>query len=149
MTDKTKPVYKVKKKNPGGRPSKYRPAFHPKQSKKWLSEGGTKKGCAAQFGISYSQYCEWQNKYPEFGEANKDGVAVMEKTIVGSMFKSANGFVAENGQEYAPNTTAGIFLLKNINPQDWRDRREVVADVKVSDLSEDEINKRIKSLLDD
>ena len=132
-----------------GRPSGFDPNFHPAQAKKWLSEGGTKAGCAAAFGISHETYCQWQNKYADFAEANKQGVAVMEKTIVGSMFKSANGYVSEDGKEFAPNITAGIFLLKNINPNDWRDRREVVSEVKITDLSEEELNKKLKALLAD
>ena len=97
--------------------------------------------------MGYTPLFEWENRYTEFAHALKEGCDVADNAVVSALYKSACGFTGEDGKYYPPNITACIFWLKIRNPQEWRDRREVKAYVKVSDLSEEEIEKQIKALL--
>ena len=138
-----------KKLSKAGQPTSYDPLVHPREAHARLSAGSTKTGVAAAFGISYPTFLNWQEKHPEFFNAVKTGAFVMEETVVNSLYKAAAGYTDPDGKHYPPNPTSAIFLLKNINPNDWRDRKEVVADVKISELSEEEINARLMALIND
>ena len=137
------------KKSNRGRKSSYNPDLHPIKAKEWLAAGNTKASIAHAFGISTETFYQWANKYSDFADALKTGTKLQENKLVNAMFTSATGFVDGEGKEYAPNTTAGIFLLKNINPNDWRDRRDVVAEVSVEDKSKSDKLDEVLALLRD
>lgn len=132
-----------------GRRSKYDPNYHPKKAEEILKKGCTKAAVAQAFGVHHSTILDWQDKHSEFSEAIKEGQKVADDAVVSALYKSACGFVGGDGKEFAPNVTSAIFWLKNRNPNRWRDKREVVSEVKVSELSEEEIMDRIKELLGD
>lgn len=111
----------------------------------WARDGLTDEDIAHNIGISRSTLKEWKKKIPAISatlNTNKAiadirvenalfkkaiGCTVMEKVI--SKIKNPDGTVTETERtverELPPDTTAGIFWLKNRKPKDWRDKQEV------------------------
>lgn len=107
----------------------------------WAMSGLTDEQIADNLGIAASTIYEYKKKYPEFSEALKKGKDIADAQVVNALFKTATGFTyyediatatgeVVQAQRYAkPNTTAQIFWLKNRQPDIWRDKTEVKADV--------------------
>ena len=111
----------------------------------WARDGLTDEDIAHNIGISRSTLKEWKKKIPAISatlNTNKAiadirvenvlykkaiGCTVKEKVI--SKIKNPDGTVTETERiverEQPPDTTAGIFWLKNRKPKDWRDKQEV------------------------
>ena len=132
-----------------GRHALYDPDIHPQKAKEFMEKGATKEGLAAAFGIATGTIYEWINKYPELAEAVKEGTNIADEAIVGALYKSAYGFIGPDGKYYPPNQTAQVFWLKNRKTMQFRDKREIDAEVNVNDLSRDDKLERILSYLKD
>jgi hypothetical protein len=116
----------------------------------WSRQGLNDDQIAKNLGIGCTSLYDYKNKYPEFADAIKRGKEVAIEEVENALYKTALGFYYEeeeltkSGQvvvlkKYAkPNTTAQIFFLKNKKPEDWRDKREVQADVVTSVVFEGE-----------
>lgn len=70
---------------------------------------------AGEIGVARSTVNEWMDNYPEFSEAVKVGKAKRTLALESSMLKAENG----------PKVTARIFALKNADPEEWRDKKEL------------------------
>lgn len=79
------------------------------------AQGLTNEQIALCLEIAESTFYKWKDEKSEFSEAVKSGKAKGIGTITNSLFQSAKG----------GNITAQIFYLKNRQPDEWRDRREV------------------------
>ncbi len=158
-------------KNKGGRPTKYKEEYN-EQVLKLSLLGATDVEMADFFDISKSTFNEWKKKYPKFSDSIKKGKDEADIAIVASLFQKAKGFTkkvkkavklreSETGvgskekvvmvdeeQYYAPDTTAIIFWLKNRQPDKWRDKKELKADVTNTsvDIDEDKL-KQIEQIL--
>ncbi len=126
-----------------GRKSTYDTIIVPRieEIKEWLQQGKTDKECAKMLGITPRTFSKHKNSISSFSSIIKNERQPKVEEIENSMFDSAIGFTKkvqkamklktveyENGKrlretekiEYyteevyiPPNTTAGIFLLKN------------------------------------
>jgi DNA-binding CsgD family transcriptional regulator len=126
-----------------GRKSTYDTVIVPRieEIKEWLQQGKTDKECAKMLGITPRTFSKHKNSISSFSSIIKKERQPKVEEIENSMFESAIGFTKtvkkamkvktveyENGKrlletekiEYydeeiyiPPNTTAGIFLLKN------------------------------------
>ncbi len=119
----------------------------------WAMSGLTDEQIADNLGVAASTLYEYKKKYPEFSEALKKGKDIADAQVVNALFKLATGFsyseetttaIGEvvSVQRYSkPNTTAAIFWVKNRQPDKWRDKTEIKADVSqtVVFTGEDEI----------
>lgn len=102
--------------------------------------GATECQLAAMLGIAVSTLSEWKASNAEFSDALKEGKAIADAEVAGSLFRRAVGFTGPDGVYQAPNVTAQIFWLKNRQPSEWRDvhRAEITTtDVKPLALSEE------------
>ena len=135
-----------------GRPSKYKEEYN-EQAYKLCLLGATDAKLADFFDIAESTLYEWKLEYPEFSEALKKGKVIADATIAEGLYNRAKGAVinvqqaiklkdsqfnsegrkiseeerievVDLIQEVPPDTAAGIFWLKNRNPEMWRDKRE-------------------------
>jgi DNA-binding XRE family transcriptional regulator len=98
---------------PGGRPSKYDPAFC-EQVIACLAKGHSVTAFAGEIGVSRATIFNWANENPEFLDALKTGQALATKfweQILVDVAKEAKG-----------NATAAIFGLKNRASEDWSDK---------------------------
>lgn len=137
--------------------------------KGWARDGLTNDQIAKNIGVHISTFCEWQNKYPEFSNAIKDGKAPVDTEVENALLKSALGYyvtvrkpiklktkrqlagkgtIEEERIEYAeeqiyiqPQVVAQLFWLKNRKPAQWREKP--VPDVVQVDSPVDEITRLI------
>lgn len=155
-----------------GRPSKYSPAYC-EQVEKLCKLGATDKEIADFFCIAESTLNLWKLEHKVFSESIKRGKVLADANVADRLYQRAMGFehdseeikVVSDGQGegssvvrvpirkvYAPDTTAGIFWLKNRQPAKWRDKVEVDStnlNLNSEPLTKDEIKEISKILEDD
>lgn len=118
-----------------GRPSSYKPEFATLATKLCLL-GATDKEMAQAFEVSEQTLNAWKQEFPEFLEALKDGKERADATVGERLYQRATGYshpdvhisqyeghviVTPIIKHYPPDTTACIFWLKNRDPDNWRD----------------------------
>ena len=111
----------------------------------WARNGLTDEDIAKNIGISCSTRYDWKSKHPEISEALNINKAIADIVVENALYKKALGCTVketikstiknpdgtvtettiEKERELPPDTTAGIFWLKNRKPKDWRDKQEV------------------------
>lgn len=134
--------------------------------------GATDAEIAEAIGVHEATIYEWKNKFPKFSEAIKRGKIPADCEVANALFTKATGsewveeqaikvksVKYENGKRVSedervevvevtrrapPDTTAGIFWLKNRRSQDWRDKRDIEV---TPSRTEEEIDADIRSLL--
>lgn len=128
-----------------GRPTLYRPEYA-EQAYKLCLLGATDKELSDFFGVSESTLNLWKIEHQEFSESLKAGKEIADANVASRLYERAMGYqhpedkiFNENGvplivptiKHYPPDSTAGIFWLKNRRKNEWRDRQEldVSADV--------------------
>lgn len=144
------------------RPTKYK-AEYVKTARALAKLGATNQEMAEAFGVSLSTFNLWKVQHKAFSDAIKVGKDIADERVVDALYNRAMGYshpctdirvidgkIVETPmiKYYPPDTAAMIFWLKNRRPQDWRDKQEVEhsGEIKYSDLSDDEIERRIASL---
>ncbi len=139
------------KKHPGGRPTKYKPAFA-EQVYKLALEGYTDKNIADFYKVREQTVNNWKNAHPEFFESLKRGKDDYDSNVIEkSLAKRAAGYqytettktITEKGKkviikevvkEVAPDPTSMIFWLKNRSPDRWRDKQSIELGVRLEDV---------------
>lgn len=170
MSDKTK---KTKK---GGRPTSYKESYV-ELAYNYCLLGATDVELASFFGVAESTINKWKKDYQEFSESIKKGKVQADATVARSLFDRACGAkiktqqafkvknvswlgdkrvesetieIIELEQEQAPDTTAGIFWLKNRFPKTWRDKQvtehEGAINVRTEPLTKEQLAKRLAQL---
>ncbi len=122
-----------------GRPTTYRTEYV-RQAEKLCKLGATDHEIAEFFGIHEATLYRWKHQHPDFCEAIKVGKGPANERVVSSLYRRAIGYsydavklffddgkVIEHEvvEHVPPNVTAGIFWLKNREPETWRDKREL------------------------
>lgn len=123
---------------PAGRPSDYDPENTPRQAKKACLMGATDADLADFFGVSETTINNWKLAHPKFLESIKEGKQQADADVAKSLFERATGYshpedkifndggkpmIVPTVKHYPPDTTAGIFWLKNRQSDKWRDRK--------------------------
>lgn len=118
----------------------------------WARDGLTDAQIADKMGIAAGTLYAYQNDHPEILDALKRGKAPVDTEVENALLKRARGgfevketrierwtdkdgkliseHTVEIMKEVPPDTTAQIFWLKNRKPEEWREKREIVAEVK-------------------
>lgn len=125
--------------------------------KKWLDSGLHDQQIAANMNVSRKALCEWKQKYPTLRTMFLTARRASVHEVVNALYRSALGFhekeqVIDNkgkkqivNKYYPPNTAAGIFLVKNWAPQEYKDKWDVDMEVKqenpMSNLTTEELRK--------
>lgn len=140
----------------------YKPEY-PEQARKLCLLGATDIELAEFFGIGASTLTVWKKRHTEFRQALVMGKKVADAEVANKLYCRALGyshpetlvkivkgevFKIEVIKHYAPDTTAGIFWLKNRSRQLWRDKQEYEHSgaVLVSDLSDEQLDAKIEEL---
>jgi len=97
-----------------GRPTKFKPAYC-NEVINTMATGLSLTAFAGEIGVARSTINEWIDNFPEFSEAVR--VAKAKRTLA-----LERGML---GAESGPAVTARMFALKNADPDEWRDKREV------------------------
>lgn len=125
---------------PAGRPTDFKPEYV-EQAEKLAYLGATDMEIADFFDVDVRTIYSWKNSHPEFLQALKVGKETADNRVKRSLFQRAVGFehdavkifcdkdgkiIEAPFREYVvPDTTAGIFWLKNRLPDEFRDKSEV------------------------
>lgn len=124
---------------PAGRPTDYRPEFA-EQAEKLCKLAATDIEVADFFGVDVRTIYRWKEAHPEFCHALKTGKDLADERVERSLFARATGYEHDevdirvvNGEiiqtpirkYYPPDTTAGIFWLKNRRKEQWREVKAV------------------------
>ena len=76
-------------KGPGGRPTKYKPDYHPQKARELAEQGLIDKQIADFFGIDESTLYNWKREYLEFFQAVEEGKQPQLKEIEEAAYKAA------------------------------------------------------------
>lgn len=121
-----------------GRPSKYKPDYA-EQAIKLCMLGMTDAEMASFFEVSESTLNLWKEVHPEFSESIKKGKEAADADVASRLYHRAMGYdhpeddirvvsgeivITQTIKHYPPDTTAGIFWLKNRQRDKWRDKVE-------------------------
>ncbi len=165
-----------------GRPPRYNNQFSPKLAELLARLGYTDKEAAAYMGIAECTYTRWKQKHSELRTSIKKGKAHTQNQIEHALYKNAIGYnyietkieyemeKDKNGKEkkvkkkiiehhkHQPGIVlAEIFSLKNIDPEKWRDRKDINVkgsmnvrnfDIKLSPEDEKAYKDRIADFLE-
>lgn len=145
-----------------GRKSSFKDEYI-EQSLKLSLLGATDKEMADFFGVSEQTLNTWKKKHPEFLESLKKGKAMADANVASRLYNRAIGyscratkFATNEGkitdkvdyvEHYPPDTTAAIFWLKNRQPEKWRDRKEIDANVNLSDELESMSDEQLENII--
>lgn len=127
-----------------GRPTDYKPKFC-REAAKLCELGATDVELADFFEVDVRTIYRWQAANKEFSQSLRTGKDAADNRVERSLYHKAVGYKHDavkifmpSGAEkpvYAPyvehvppDTTAGIFWLKNRRRNDWRDRIEHSSD---------------------
>ena len=155
MTEKKNLAEKKKR----GRKSEYRIEYAD-QALKLCLLGATDK----ELSDSEQTLNKWKKDYPEFLESLKKGKNIADANVASRLYNRAIGynckatkFATSNGkitdskefiEHYPPDTTAAIFWLKNRQPEKWRDKKEVDANVNLGDELESLTDEQLQAIID-
>ena len=159
MTEKKNLAEKKKR----GRKSEYRIEYAD-QALKLCLLGATDKELSEFFYVSEQTLNKWKKDYPEFLESLKKGKNIADANVASRLYNRAIGynckatkFATSNGkitdskefiEHYPPDTTAAIFWLKNRQPEKWRDKKEVDANVNLGDELESLTDEQLQAIID-
>lgn len=125
------------------RPTKYK-AEYATQAYKVCLLGATDDDLANFFEVDVATINRWKLSHKEFCDALKRGKTIADAEMVEKLFHRGKGYshpedkiFNDNGEplivpttkHYPPDTTAAIFWLKNRQPDKWRDKKDVDANV--------------------
>ena len=159
MTEKKNLAEKKKR----GRKSEYRIEYADQSLKLCLLDA-TDKELSEFFSVSEQTLNKWKKDYPEFLESLKKGKNIADANVASRLYNRAIGynckatkFATSNGkitdskefiEHYPPDTTAAIFWLKNRQPEKWRDKKEVDANVNLGDELESLTDEQLQAIID-
>ena len=122
-----------------GRPTDYRPEYC-EQATKLCMISATNEELADFFNICTTTLTNWMNEHPDFMAAVKEGRVYADANVGKRLYERAMGYEHDDvdirvcdheivetpiRKYYPPDSTAGIFWMKNRRPRDWRDKHEV------------------------
>jgi len=124
----------------------------------WCREGATNEMIAERLKIGLSTFYKIKSKHVELRDALKEGKEVIDFMVENALLKSAMGFeyieeavtnkgdVVEVRKTQAPSNTAQIFWLKNRKSKQWKDKHELEVQDGTAELTEEQIEARLKEL---
>ncbi len=137
----------------------------------WARNGLTDEQISKNLGIAYSTFREYVKKYSALSAALKKGKEIVDIEVENALLKRALGYKydevtkeliedKETGiselkvtkvvtKEVVPDTTAQIFWLKNRNPEEWRDKKEVKHDGNINNPYENLTKEQLLKIADE
>lgn len=152
-----------------GRRTSYKEEYA-NQALKLCLLGATDKELAEFFSVSEQTLNKWKKDFPEFLESLKKGKNIADANVASKLYHRAIGYDFEEKhfdlkqpkkdiplqlveskriKKHVPaDTTAAIFWLKNRQPEKWRDKKEVDANVNLSDELESMTDEQLRNIID-
>ncbi len=156
-------------KNKGGRPTAYKKEYE-EQAYKLTLLGAVDTELANFFNVAESTIHKWKINHLKFSESIKNGKDIANANVATSMYQKAIGYshpedkifnnngealIVKTTKHYPPDTQAGSLFLRNRTSVagslgiNWRDKieQEITGSISLTDLSDKELEARIKQLL--
>lgn len=144
------------------RPSKFS-AEVKRQAELMARKGWTDVEMSEMLGVTQRTWDNWKKKHARFFQSLKDWKAEADRNVERSLYERACGFkcpedrifnnqgepmVVPTTKHYPPDTAAGIFWLKNRQPDKWRDAQHRIhsVDDDLDSMTPDELKKEIEKL---
>ena len=125
----------------------------------WARQGLTNEDIAKRVGISKATFYKWKKEHINFSNALKYNSDIADAAVENALYMKATGYeltetresINEDGntthtqtvkKEYAPDTLAAFFWLKNRQPERWRDKPHPEPDN--SNMSKEEFIEAVK-----
>lgn len=121
-----------------GRPSGFKPEMVD-EARKLATLGATDIEVADFFEVNVATIYRWKHQFPDFCDALKLGKEAADERVKRALYAKATGYSVDTvkifmhegepvvvpfREHFPPSDTAGIFWLKNRQPDQWRDKRE-------------------------
>jgi len=121
------------------RPTSFKPEYA-EQAAKLAKLGATDVQLADFFGVCIATIYNWKNDHPAFLDALKLSKEEADAIVEKSLYQRALGYEHDEvdirvvggeivqtvvRKRYPPDTTAGIFWLKNRKPEQWREMKAI------------------------
>ena len=155
--------YILSKKYHMGRKSAYKEEYN-QLAENYALLGATDKEMADLFSVTERTLNQWKKDYQEFLQSLKKGKNIADANVASRLYNRAIGydckatkFATSEGkitdskeyiEHYPPDTTAAIFWLKNRQPEKWRDKKEVDANVNLGDELEGLSDEQLQAIID-
>jgi len=126
-----------------GQPTKYK-AEYAAVARKVTEIGGTLNELAEALSVSVATVKNWGQKYPDFLASIKEGRELQDAWVEKALLSRAKGMkiretqigINADGSEWSretikeipPDTAAAFIWLKNRQPKDWRDKKEITGE---------------------
>lgn len=123
----------------GGRPTDYKPEYC-EAVIEHMKEGASLTSFAASLNVARSTINVWMDANPEFSEAVKAG-----KAHCAAWWEKVS---RSNAVEGGGNATLCIFGLKNMAPDEWREKQEIEhsGSIDINKMSDEELERKIAEL---
>ena len=142
-TTKKAPAKKaVKKPSKMGAPTKYTDDM-PSRAFELFKIGASKAEICLELDICFDTFQEYQANHPDFLEAVKKGMQISQG------WWEMKGRKATVGEVEGFNATSFIFNMKNRFKHDWKDKQEIDNTHSFGDISEEELDEKIRRLSGD
>ncbi|WP_319589660.1 hypothetical protein [uncultured Draconibacterium sp.] len=127
--------------------------------------GATDAEMSDFFGVSERTFNTWKKKHPEFLQSIKKGKSRADAQVASKLFNRATGYefeevsIEKKGRKIVSkrtttkhipsDTTAGIFWLKNRQPDLWRDKQvtELTGDVTLKSELESLTDEQLEEII--
>lgn len=116
---------------PVGRPTLYRGEDTIEQVRECMAQGMSHRKIARTLGVSRNTLYRWADEKPEFRDILDQARDELVSRYETAMLGQAEGTIAGG------NSAAGKFMLLNLAGEDYRERQEIVAEVKVETIELD------------
>lgn len=148
-------------KHAGGRPTAYN-AEMAATAKGAYAMGATDQQVADLLGVVINTIYNWKVDHPEFLQITKSWKDHADERVERSLYERATGYshpdvdikayegsiiTTEIVKHYPPDTASMIFWLKNRKRADWKDRVDHNVSGNLSNMSDEEIDRRAAELL--
>ena len=90
--------------------------------------GGTKAEVARGLNIGKTCLNNWRRDHPDFKQALEENEFIANAKVAQSLFRRATGYKYFE-KEMPPDVLACIFWLKNRDPKNWRDVKNIDANL--------------------
>ena len=107
--------------HPGGRPTKYKPAYC-NEVISLMAEGLSLTAAAAELGIHRDTAYEWERTIPDFSDAIRLGRGKRTLKLERDLLNASEG----------PVVTSRIFALKNACAAEWQEKQHHAVDASVT-----------------
>lgn len=113
-----------------GRPSPYKPDFHPQDFLRLSEQGRVVAQIARDWKVSRSTLYEWKEKYPEFSDALKKGKEYAEAWWIDLGTKAMLNIAQEKETKKPIKVNLGYYVWLTKNLFRWADQIEQDTNVK-------------------